>query len=93
MKNNSVATVLFNSQALQLPLTREGMGKLLLAEARKDSPDVQKALGLIHSGADADMKDKRGFSALMWAVTKGHDEIADAIIATSDIAIDETGEN
>lgn len=93
MKNNSVATVLFNSSALNLPLSSEEMGRLLLAETRKDSPDAQKALGLIHSGADTDMKDKRGFTALMWAVTKGHDGIADAIIATSDISIDENSGN
>ena len=64
------------------------MGKVLLAETCKDSPDTQKALGLVHSGADTDMKDKRGFTALMWAVTKGHDDIADTIIATSEISED-----
>lgn len=88
MKNNSIATILFNSSALSLPLSPEEMGRLLLAEARKDSPDSQKAVGLIHSGADTEMKDKRGFTALMWAITKGHDEIADAIIATLKISTD-----
>ncbi|MBL8711925.1 MAG: hypothetical protein JNM12_03415 [Alphaproteobacteria bacterium] len=83
------ANILFNKAALMIPLSAEGMGLLLLAECRKDAPDVQKATGLLQSGADTNIRDKRGFSALMWAVTKGHDEIADAIIASSELPPEE----
>lgn len=81
--------ILFNKAALMIPLSQEGMGLLLLTECRKDAPDAQKAIGLLKAGADTDIRDKRGFSALMWAVTKGHDEIADAIIASSELPKDE----
>ena len=67
------------------PLSPTDKGLLLIAEARKDEPNVEKSLGLLQSGADIDILDRRGFSALMWAVTKGHDEIADAIIEASDL--------
>ncbi|HYD19587.1 MAG TPA: hypothetical protein VEF76_14020 [Patescibacteria group bacterium] len=77
--------ILFNDASLAIPLSPLGMGLLLLAECRKDAPDAQKALGLLHSGADTGIRDGRGFSALMWAVSKGHDAIADAIIATSEL--------
>ncbi len=77
--------ILFNKAALMIPLSPEGMGILLLTELRKDAPDLQKAMGLLRSGADTNIRDKRGFSALMWAVTKGHDDMADAIIALSEL--------
>lgn len=81
LKIRMSARLRFNTFALNIPLTPAEMGKLLLKEARKDDPDMEKTLGLVRSGADTNLADARGFSALMWAVTKGHDRLADAIIA------------
>ncbi len=72
--------VQFNTVSLNAPMSPEDMGRHLLLEACKDYPDFQKALGLIECGATTNVRDDNGFTALMWAVTKGHDDLADAII-------------
>jgi len=72
--------VQFNSASIHAPMSAEDMGVLLLRESCKDMPDFKKALGLIECGALTDVRDHNGFTALMWAVTKGHDDLADAII-------------
>jgi ankyrin repeat protein len=78
------ATILFNRRALRAPLSSDDLGALLLHEACKNLPDARKAAGLVASGANLDLKDERGFTALIWAVTKGHDAIAEAIIEASE---------
>lgn len=70
----------FNNASINMPLTAADMGRLLLQEACKDRPDFKKALALIDCGADTDYRDDSGFTALIWAVTKGHDDLAEAII-------------
>jgi ankyrin repeat protein len=65
------------------------MGTLLLHESCKEIPDLKKAEGLIKSGADLNLIDRHGFSALMWAVTKCHDALADAIIQSSTLPEEE----
>jgi len=82
-------TILFNRRSLRAPLSKEDMGKLLVHEACKEIPDLQKAEGLIKSGADLNVIDHYGFSALMWAVTKCHDALADAIIQSSGLPEEE----
>lgn len=78
------ATVIFNRRSLRVPMSKEDMGKLLLQEARREAPDMAKSIGLIAAGADTNLIDQHGFSALMWAVTKSHDDLADAIIEASE---------
>jgi len=70
----------FNNASISAPMTAYDMGRLLLQEASKAQPDFTKALALIECGADTDCRDDDGFTALMWAVTKGHDDLAEAII-------------
>ena len=70
----------FNNASISAPMTPQEMGRLLLQEACKARPDFHKALALIECGAVTNCRDDDGFTALMWAVTKGHDDLAEAII-------------
>lgn len=77
-------TIIFNRRSMRAPMSKQDMGRVLIQEAQREMPDMAKATGLLAAGADTNIIDQHGFSALMWAVTKSHDELADAIIATSE---------
>ncbi len=61
---------------------REAMGLLLLAEVSEDNDecDIQKSLALIKNGADVNLVDKNGDTALIVATRYGHKDIPQALI-------------
>lgn len=70
------------------PKTPQQLGRELLAELSKPDYNVQKAHGLITSGAATDIKDERGWTALIWAVWWNQGQIVSALL-DSGAALDE----
>jgi len=72
----------FNTSYIPKGLDPEEMGRLLLAEVSEenDQCDIQRALALIKNGADVNLVDKNGDTALIIAVRYGHKAIPQALI-------------
>jgi ankyrin repeat protein len=61
----------------------------LISAASHDSPEIVSAL--LRAGADANVKDNAGYMAILRAIQNKHDEIADLLLAQTNLDVNSRG--